>query len=145
MNRIVPWKFHDPEISVIKLFEMFPDEGSAREWLENICWKEKRICMRCGGANTRETKGHKTMPYWCTDCRRYFSVRTGTIMESSRIPLRKWVIGIHLMTASKQGLSSMSLHRELGITQKSAWFMLKKVRHNWSEECNLLGRFIEDN
>ena len=145
MRRIEPWEFYDAGMSVPKLFEVFPDEDSARKWFENICWNKKTKCMRCGGSKIRETKHHKTMPYWCTDCRSYFSVRTGTVMQSSRIPLRKWAIGIHLMTMSKRGLSSMSLHRELGITQKSAWFMLKKVRECWNEDCVSLGSSMKIN
>ncbi|MCY4571973.1 MAG: IS1595 family transposase [Gemmatimonadetes bacterium] len=72
------------------------------------------------------------MPYWCPDCRSYFSVRTGTAIARSKIPLRKWAIAIYLEMTSLKGVSSMKLHRDLGISQKSAWFMLHRIREAWS-------------
>ena len=71
------------------------------------------------------------MPYWCSDCRRYFSVRTGTAIERSKIPLRKWAIGIYLCLTSLKSVSSMKLHRDLKIGQKAAWFMLHRLREAW--------------
>ena len=71
------------------------------------------------------------MPYWCTDCRGYFSVKTGTPLASSNIPLRKWAIAIYLCLTSLKSVSSMKLHRDLKISQKSAWFMLHRIREAW--------------
>ena len=71
------------------------------------------------------------MPYRCPDCKSYFSVKTGTVMQSSNLPLRKWVIGIYLMSTSLKGVSSMKLRRDLGITQKTAWMMAHKIREGW--------------
>ena len=71
------------------------------------------------------------MPYWCTDCRSYFSVKTGTPLASSNIPLRKWAIAIYLCLTSLKSVSSMKLHRDLKISQKSAWFMLHRIREAW--------------
>ena len=68
------------------------------------------------------------MPYWCTDCRSYFSVKTGTPMECSRLPLRKWVVAMYLMTTSLKGVSSMKLHRDPGISQKTARFVTESAR-----------------
>lgn len=120
-------------LSVFELFEMFPDEDSATEWFESARWPEKRACGHCGSVNTTETKNRKPMPYWCSDCRSYFSVRTGTPMQSSKIPLRKWVVGMYLMATSLKGVSSMKLHRDLGIGQKAAWFMSQRIRECWNE------------
>ena len=72
------------------------------------------------------------MPYWCTDCRKYFGVKTGTPMECSNLSLRKWVVGIYLMTTNLKGVSSMKLHRDLGITQKTAWHMNHRIREAWN-------------
>ncbi len=70
-------------------------------------------------------------PYWCKDCRSYFSVKVGTVMESSKLPLRKWVWAIYLMSTNLKGVSSMKLHRELGIRQATAWMMAQKIREGW--------------
>ena len=98
---------------------MFPDEDTAREWIESIIWPNGRCCGKCGSTKTREAS-HKTMPYWCTDCRSYFSVKTGTPLANSNIPLRKWAIGIYLCLTSLKSVSSMKLHRDLDISQKQA-------------------------
>jgi len=122
-------------LTVFDLFERFPDEAAAREWLEASCWgKGGRFCGHCDSTNTRPVKGSKPMPYWCTDCRSYFSVRTGTPMENSRLPLRKWVVAMYLMTTSLKGVSSLKLARDLGISQKSAWFMIHRIRRSWEED-----------
>ena len=73
------------------------------------------------------------MPYWCKSCRSYFSVKTGTTIEKSRLSLRKWVFAIYLYVTHLKGVSSMKLHRDLGVTQKTAWFMLHRLRESWSE------------
>ena len=74
------------------------------------------------------------MPYWCTDCRRYFSVKTGTAMQRSKIPLRKWAIAIYLCLTSLKSVSSMKLRRDIGVSQKTAWFMLHRIREAWALE-----------
>ncbi len=114
-------------ISLIELFEMFPDEDSARQWFESTRWPTGRVCPRCDSERTREAS-HAKMPYWCSDCRSYFSVKVGTIMESSKIPLRKWAIAIYQITTSLKGVSSMKLHRDLKISQTSAWFLNHRIR-----------------
>ena len=90
-------------------------------------WPDGRHCPRCGSVETREA-AHARMPYWCPDCRSYFSVRTGTAMERSKIPLRKWVFAIYLEMTSLKGISSMKLHRDIDVSQKSSWFMLHRIR-----------------
>ena len=74
------------------------------------------------------------MPYWCTDCRSYFSVRTGTAIARSNVPLRKWAIAIYLCLTSLKSVSSMKLHRDLNVSQKTAWFMLHRIREAWASE-----------
>ena len=68
------------------------------------------------------------MPYWCTDCRSYFSIKTGTLLEYTQLPLRKWVYAIYLHLTSLKGISSMKLHRDIGVSQKTAWHMLQRIR-----------------
>ena len=80
------------------------------------------------------------MPYWCTDCRSYFSVRTGTAIEKSRVPLRKWAIAIYLELTSLKSINSMKLHRDIGVTQSTAWFMLHRIREAWAQKDDGLYR-----
>ena len=126
-----PGQAHRVTISVEQLFDMFPTEQSARNWFEAIYWPGGRCCGKCGGQNTKRVPNEKPMPYWCSDCKSYFSVRTGTSLQSSRLPLRKWVIAIYLYVTSLKSVSSMKLHRDLGVTQKTAWFMLQRLREAW--------------
>ena len=119
-------------LSVIELFKMFPDNASARKWMEELRWgKDERHCPVCGSLKTKTVPNEKPMPYHCGDCRKYFSVKTGTVMQSSKIGLQKWVIAIYLMSTNLKGVSSMKLHRDLGVTQKTAWFMAQKIRQGW--------------
>ena len=121
-------------MSVIELFKMFPDNASARKWMEDLRWGDnERHCPHCGSLKTKTVPNEKPMPYHCGDCRKYFSVKTGTVMQSSKIGLQKWVIAIYLMSTSLKGVSSMKLHRDLGVTQKTAWFLAQKIRQGWLE------------
>ena len=87
----------------------------------------------CGSVNTRDA-AHNNMPYRCPDCRGYFSVKTGTVMHKSPIPLRKWVFAIYLHLTSLKGVSSMKLHRDIGVSQPAAWFMLQRIRKAWDDD-----------
>lgn len=130
MAQKAPGKAYREGLSLIDIMEMFPDEEAARVWIEAVVWPDGRCCGKCGSTNTRAAS-HKTMPYWCTDCRSYFSVKTGTPLASSNIPLRKWALAIYLCLTSLKSVSSMKLHRDLKISQKSAWFMLHRIREAW--------------
>ena len=140
MPHSAPGKYFRKGITMLELYDMFPDEQSAEQWFEQILWQGNRICGHCGSGHTKETKGRKPMPYWCTDCRNYFSVRTGTNIEKSRIPLRKWAFAVYLFVTSLKGISSMKLHRDIGVTQKTAWFMLHRLRESW--DVSGLEKFI---
>ena len=136
MAQKAPGMAHREGISLIALMELFPDEETATKWFESTVWPEGRCCGHCGSTRTNEVPKAKPMPYWCSDCRSYFSVRTGTAIERSKIPLRKWAIAIYLEMTSLKGVSSMKLHRDLGISQKSAWFMLHRIRQAWAAPNN---------
>ena len=118
-------------ITVIELGDMFPDEKAARDWFEGQIWPDGRHCPHCGSVRTHEAS-HAKSPYRCTDCRGYFSVKTNTIMHKSQLPLRKWVFAIYLEMTSLKGVSSLKLHRDIGISQPSAWYMLHRIREVWS-------------
>ncbi len=132
MSRSGPGRIYRPGHTVIELFDMFPDEEAARIWFEETRWPHgKVICPRCEETEGSAVKSGKPMPWHCNSCKKYFSVKLGTVMESSRLPLRKWVVGLYLMTTSLKGVSSMKLHRDLEITQKSAWSMAQRIREGW--------------
>ena len=114
-------------ISLVELTEMFPDEDAARRWFEARIWPEGRRCPRCGSEDTTDAN-HAKCPYRCRACRAYFSVKAGTLMEASKLPLKKWVFAIYLELTSLKGVSSLKLGRDIGISQRSAWFMLHRIR-----------------
>ena len=123
-----PGKAHRDGISLLQLAEMFPTEERARAWFESIIWPDDyRPCPRCGSCDTHEAS-HAKMPYRCRDCRKYFGVKTGTVMAGSPLPLRKWAYAIYLDVTSLKGVASMKLHRDIGVTQKTAWFMQQRIR-----------------
>ena len=133
MAHNAPGKSHRKGITVVELADMFPDEESARKWFEARVWPDGRHCPKCGSTDTHHAS-HKDMPYWCTDCRSYFSVKTRTVIESSNLPLRKWAFAIYMHLTSLKGVSSMKLHRDIGVSQKTAWFMLQRIRKAWDDD-----------
>ena len=115
-----PGKAYREGLTIVDMMEMFPTEEAATAWFEETIWPDGRHCPKCGSLRTREAS-HKKMPYWCTDCRSYFSVKTGTAMQSSKIPLRKWAIAIYLCLTSLKSVSSIKLSRDIGVKQQTAW------------------------
>ena len=133
MTYQAPGKSFRKGMSLLEITDRFPTEEAAREWFESVVWGGHRCCGHCGAMNTKPVPNAKPMPYWCPDCRSYFSVRTGTALEKSRVPLRKWAIAIYLELTSLKGTSSMKLHRDIKVTQSTAWFMLHRIREAWSD------------
>ena len=113
-------------ISTFQLFRMFPDQESARVYLEARRWPNGPVCPVCASAerNTARTGGF----YRCNACKEDFTVRTGTIFERSHVPLHKWLYAMYLLVTARKGISSLQLSKEIGITQKSAWFVLGRIR-----------------
>ena len=118
-------------VSLYQFFQRFPDEEAARQYFERNRWGEELYCGHCGSTNVAKVKNHKPMPYRCRDCRKHFSVRTGTVLAESRLPLHKWLMAIYMMTTARKGIPSTQMARELGITQKSAWFLAQRIRETW--------------
>jgi transposase-like protein len=109
----------------------FTDVQAAREHLESIRWPSGPVCPHCGGADRNSLlngKSHRPGLYFCGDCREPFTVTVGTVFERSKIPLTKWLLAMQLMCSSKKGISSHQLHRTLGVTYKTAWFMSHRIR-----------------
>ena len=126
-----PGKHHRDGLTIVQLFRLFPDDSTAEKWFEKQRWPDERCCPDCGSVNTVETKNRKPMPYRCRDCRRHFSVRKGMVMQSSKLGYQKWAIAIYMMTTGLKGVSSMKLYRELGITQKTAWYLMQRIREGF--------------
>ena len=125
-----PGKSNRKGISLKQLFQIFPDDSTAEKWFAQQRWLDGVHCPHCGSVNVQSGAKHKTMPYRCREreCRKRFSVRTGTPMECSNLGYQIWAIAIYLMTTSLKGVSSMKLHRDLEITQKSAWHLAHRLR-----------------
>ena len=135
----VPSKHFRAGMTIFEIMEMFPDEEAAKKWMESIRWPVGICCPDCGSMNYGETPSHRSMDYRCRDCRQYFSVRKGTVMEKSHISLRKWAIVIYMAATNLKGVSSMKIYRELGMTQKSAWFLMQRVREFFGGSAAFLG------
>jgi transposase-like protein len=117
---------------------IFHDENKAREHLEALRWPDGPVCPHCGNVDGEtikrlEGKSHRPGLFQCNACREHFTVTVGGIMERSHIPLHKWVLAFHLMNASKKGMSAHQMHRMLGITYKSAWFMCHRIRESMKD------------
>ena len=113
-------------ISTFQLFAMYPDAESARLYLESRLWPEGAKCPACRGGE--RITARKSGFYRCNACQLDFTIRTGTILERSHVPLHKWIYAMYLLVTARKGISSVQLHAEIGVTQKSAWFMLHRLR-----------------
>ena len=120
------------DLSIYQFHQLFPDESAAVKYLESKRWPNGVVCPTCASsrtANQRRPHFHR-----CKDCRRRFTVRTGTAYERSHIPLRQWLYAQYRLVTARKGVSSIQLSKELGITQKSAWFMLHRIRQVCSSD-----------
>lgn len=125
----------NPEtLSTFQFFQRFPNEEAARKHFEAQRWGNQPVCDHCGSVDVVEVKDHKPMPYRCKGCRKHFSVRTGTVLAESRLPLQKWLLAIYMLTSARKGIPSTQMARELGITQKSAWFLAQRIRETWMKD-----------
>ena len=130
-----PGKSYRKGMTLVDLFEMFPDDETAEAWFVETRWPDGIRCPRCEGENVAPRR-HPTMPYHCADCRKRFSAKTGSVMEASNVGYRKWALAIYILTTGIKGTSSMKLYRDIGVTQKTAWFMAHRIRENWLHEFN---------
>ena len=130
MAKSAPGKAHRQGISVKKLMGMFPNDDAAREWIEAQIWPDGPYCPHCGSTNVQHPIKHGTMTHRCRDCpnRPQFSLKTGTVMQGTKLGYRDWAIAIYLLATNLKGVSSMKLHRDLEITQKSAWHLAHRLR-----------------
>ena len=128
-------------ISAYEFFERYPNEQAAIEYLEARRWANGIICPHCEGSRTSRMKD--TQYHQCKDCRKKFTVRTSTIFERSHIPLDKWLYAMYILQTARKGVSSLQLSKELGITQKSTWFMLHRLREACRMEAERMDGMVE--
>ncbi len=128
-------------ISTFQLFEMFPDQETARVYLEGRLWPNGPRCPMC--AKGERITARKDGYYRCNACKEDFTVRTGTIFERSHVPLHKWIYAMYLLVTARKGISSMQLAKEIGITQKSAWFVLHRLREACGPDLAKLQGIVE--
>ena len=128
-------------ISTFKLFEMFPDQETARRYLESRLWPNGVTCPTCKSRERITTR--KDGFYRCNACKEDFTVRTGTIFGRSHVPLHKWIYAMYLLVTARKGISSMQLAKEIGITQKSAWFVLQRLREACGNDLTMLQGIVE--
>ena len=130
-----PGKAFRKGMTLVELIRKFPDDKAAEAWIAEIRWPDGPQCPHCGFTNVQHPTAHKTMPYRCrgNGCRKFFSVRVGTVMQDSKLGYQEWVIAVCLFNTSLKSVSSMKLHRDLGISQKSAWHLTHRIRQCWDD------------
>ena len=134
MAKKAPGKHFRDSISLVDLFKMFPDDKTAEAWFIKQFWPNGICCIRCGSVNIQTGAKHKSMPFRCRDCRKRFSTRTDTVMHSSKLGYQVWAIAIYLLTTSLKSVSSMKLHRDLNVTQKTAWHLAHRIRESMTQQ-----------
>ena len=126
-----PGKAYRRGITLMEAVKRFDTEEKAEAWFVAQRWPDGIACPFCGSVNVATVASRKPQPYRCRDCRKHFSVKTDTLLHSSKIPLSKWAIAFYLFNTNLKGVSSMKLHRDLGIGQKAAWYMGQRIREMW--------------
>ena len=137
MAQKAPGKAYRQGITLQGLFKMFPDDAAAEAWFVKIRWSNGITCAHCESENVATQTTHPTMPYRCRSCRKFFSVRTGSVMQESKLGYQTWAVAIYIQTTGIKGTSSMKLHRDLGITQKTAWHLAHRIRETWDKKPQL--------
>ena len=142
-TRKAPGKFYRKGITLLEITRQFdtPEKGEA--WFIEQRWPSGIACPHCGSLNVAAIASRKPQPFRCRDCRKHFSVKTRTVLQSSNISLDKWAIAFYLYMTNLKGVSSMKLHRDLGITQKSAWHMAHRIRETLAVAGNKFAGPVE--
>ncbi len=123
--------------SIVELIKAFPNEQTCIEHLENLRWNGNVISPFDNSSKVYKVKGNR---YKCKNSNKYFNVKTATIFDNSRLPLQKWFLAIWIVTFHKKGISSLQLSRDIDITQKSAWFMLQRIRNCFGIENKIINK-----
>lgn len=135
MGQKAPGKSYRKGLSLVEVIQQFSNEQEAERWFTDTRWPDGPICPFCDSKDgVMERKNHKPQPYRCRTCRKDFSVKTGTLMHGSKLSLGTWAVAYFLFTTHLKGVSSMKLHRDLGVTQKTAWHLAHRIREVWQEK-----------
>ena len=134
-----PGKSHRKGISLIEIMRQFPDDATAEAWFIERRWPNGIFCPHCGSLNVQTGAKHKTMPYRCREkeCAKRFSSKTGTVIEGSKLGFQVWIVATFLLSTNLKSVSSMKLHRDLEINQRSAWFLAHRLRMALAEKGGL--------
>ena len=141
-----PGKSHREGITLAQLLKRFPDNDTAEKWIVEQRWPEGVCCPECGSTNVQQRPKHPTMKFRCREkvCpTQFFSTKTGTVMEGSKVGYQDWLIATFLVMTSLKGVSSMKLHRDIGVTQKTAWFMAQRLRAALTSDGGLFSGPVE--
>jgi len=134
MAQKAPGKHYRTGMTLPQVFDKFPDDAAAEQWFCETRWPDGVRCPVCDSDNVQERKSRKPQPYRCRACRKDFSVKTGTLMQGSNLGFRVWALAFYLLSTGIKGTSSMKLHRDLGITQKTAWHLAHRIRESWADD-----------
>ena len=134
MAHKAPGKAFRQGLSIKALFRMFPDDATAEQWFTDVRWPDGVRCPKCDSYNVQERTSRKPQPYRCRSCRKDFSVKTDTLMHNSPLGCQTWAIAIYIMTTGLRGVSSMKLHRDLDVTQKTAWHLSMRIRETFEDD-----------
>ena len=138
-----PGKSYRKGISLAQAVGMFSDPEFTEQWFVDQRWPDGVECPRCDSRDIQCRKTRKPQPFRCNACRMDFSVKTDTLMHSSPLPLKTWGIALYLLTTNLKGVSSMKLHRDLGVTQKTAWHLAHRIRKAWEAETTQFAGPVE--
>ena len=137
-------------ISIVGLLKRFPDEDTCVEWLEHARWGDiahpssvRPVCPHCGGYENISQPKSKKYTYWHKDCRKQFTVKTGTVMHSSKTSLQNWIVAIYMVLTARKGVSAIQLSKELSVQYKTAWHMLHRIREACDSGTFKLSRVVE--
>ena len=143
MAQKAPGKHYRKGLSIVELTRMFPDDDAAERWFIQQRWPDGVFCPKCGSFDVHERPTRKPQLYRCRSCRKDFSVKVGTLMQGSPLGYQTWAMAIYLNLTSLKGVSSMKLHRDLGITQKSAWHLAHRIRETWEDNAQAFSGPVE--
>ena len=141
MAKSAPGKHYRKGISIPVLMTMFPDDETAEAWFVEQRWPDGVRCAYCDSASVQEGTTHPTMPYRCRKCRKFFSVKSNTVMQSSKLGCQAWALALYFVTTGLKGTSSMKLHRDLDVTQKTAWFLAHRIWDTYLDKDNPVNFF----
>jgi len=145
MAQQISGKYYREGLSLIELFQMFPDDKFAEDWFIQVRWPEGVHCPHCGSTNVQTEAKDKNYPFRCRDkfCRKRFNARTKTAMASSNLGYQKWAVAFYLLTTSLKSVSSTKLHRDLKITQTSAWHLAYRIRTAYENSDGSFSGIVE--